>query len=89
MSGRTQVRWYVGLGTGTDPAQVPTEQEVVKKFNESQDKIELLLEIVPYNSSHATPCPHRSLPATAPTSSGRLAVRAPMRSTVSGWTSLP
>ena len=54
MSGRTQVRWYVGLGTGTDPAQVPTEQEVVKKFNESQDEIELLLEIVPYNSARDT-----------------------------------
>lgn len=53
-AGRTQVRWYVGLGTGTDPAQVPTEEEVVKKFNESQNEIELLLEIVPYNSARDT-----------------------------------
>jgi multiple sugar transport system substrate-binding protein len=54
LAGRTQVRWFVGLGTGTDPAQVPTEEAVVKAFNESQDEIELLLEIVPYNSARDT-----------------------------------
>jgi len=41
----------VGLGSGTDPAQVPTEEAVVKAFNESQDEIELLLEVIPYNSA--------------------------------------
>jgi multiple sugar transport system substrate-binding protein len=54
LAGRTQVRWYVGLGTGTDPAQVAVQQEVVQRFNESQDEIELLLEIVPYNSARDT-----------------------------------
>ena len=53
-AGRTQVRWFVGLGSGTDPQQVPTEQAVVDKFNESQDEIELLLEIIPYNSARDT-----------------------------------
>lgn len=51
MEGRIPVRWYVGLGTGTDPAQIPTEQAVVDKFNESQDKIQLILEIVTYNAA--------------------------------------
>ena len=50
-AGRTQVRWFIGLGSGTDPQQIPTEEAVVKAFNESQDEIELLLEIVPYNSA--------------------------------------
>lgn len=50
-AGRTQVRWFVGLGSGTDPAQVPVQEAVVKAFNESQDEIELLLEIIPYNSA--------------------------------------
>ena len=31
------------------PSQIPIEEEVVKKFNESQDEIELVLEIVPCN----------------------------------------
>jgi multiple sugar transport system substrate-binding protein len=51
---RTQVRWFVGLGTGTDPAQVAVQQEVVEDYNASQDKIELVLEIVPYNSARDT-----------------------------------
>lgn len=54
LAGRTQVRWFVGLGSGTDPQQVPTEEAVVKAFNESQDEIELLLEIIPYNSARDT-----------------------------------
>lgn len=50
-AGKTQVRWFVGLGTGDDPAQVQVEQAVVDKFNASQDKIQLVLEVVSYNSS--------------------------------------
>lgn len=46
--GKVCVRWFVGLGTGTDPAQITTQEEVVKDFNASQDKIQLILEIVPF-----------------------------------------
>jgi len=49
--GRTDVRWYVGMGTGTDPVQVRAELEVVNKFNAMQDEINLVLEIVPYDSA--------------------------------------
>jgi multiple sugar transport system substrate-binding protein len=49
--GKVQVRWYIGLGTGTDPVQVRAEQEVVNNFNRSQDKIELVMEIVPFDSA--------------------------------------
>ena len=43
---RTQVRWYVGLGTGADKGQIPTERKFVEKYNASQDNIELLVEFV-------------------------------------------
>lgn len=48
---RVQIRWFVGLGTGTDPNQVTVQEEVVSDFNASQDRIELVLEVVPYDSA--------------------------------------
>jgi multiple sugar transport system substrate-binding protein len=51
---KVQIRWFVGLGTGTDPEQQAVQQEVVDEFNASQDKIELVLEVVPYDSSRDT-----------------------------------
>jgi len=51
---KVQIRWFVGLGTGTDPEQVTTQEEVVSDFNASQDKIELVLEIVPFDSARDT-----------------------------------
>jgi multiple sugar transport system substrate-binding protein len=54
MAGRTQVRWYIGLGTGTDPVQLEAEQKVVDDFNASQDKIQLIMEVIPYNSAKDT-----------------------------------
>lgn len=43
---RTVVRWYVGLGAGTDAPQVEAQQAVVDAYNASQDEIEVVLEIV-------------------------------------------
>lgn len=43
---RTVIRWFVGLGTGTDPAQIPIEDGVVAAFNASQDDITLEVEYV-------------------------------------------
>lgn len=51
IAGRTQVRWFIGLGTGTGADQIPTEQAVVDAFNASQDKIQLIAEIVDYNAA--------------------------------------
>lgn len=51
MEGRIPVRWYVGLGSGTDPQQIAVQQAVVDKYNASQDKIQLILEIVTYNAA--------------------------------------
>ena len=49
--GAVDVRWFVGMGTGTDPVQVRAELEVVNQFNAKQDTINLILEIVPYDSA--------------------------------------
>ena len=43
--GKVLIRWFVGLGTGAQPEQIADEQAVVAAFNESQDEIELSLEI--------------------------------------------
>jgi multiple sugar transport system substrate-binding protein len=51
---KIQVRWFVGLGTGTNPEQVAAQEEVVSDFNASQDRIELVLEIVPYDAARDT-----------------------------------
>lgn len=41
-----QIRWYVGLGAGTDAPVVAGQQAIVDEFNASQSDIELVLEIV-------------------------------------------
>jgi multiple sugar transport system substrate-binding protein len=48
---RVQVRWFVGLGSGTDPQQQAVQQEVVEEFNASQDEIQLIMEVVPYDGA--------------------------------------
>ena len=54
MEEKVLIRWFVGLGTGTDPAQVVEQQAVVDAFNVSQDRIEVILEVVPYESGRDT-----------------------------------
>lgn len=51
---KVPLRWFVGLGTGTDPAQVVEQQAVVDAFNASHDNIEVTLEVVPYDSGRDT-----------------------------------
>src|SRR5258706_2996075 len=53
-AGKTCIRWFVGLGTGTDAAQIPVQEDVVKDFNASQDKIQLILEMIPHASGRDT-----------------------------------
>src|SRR5829696_1405305 len=35
IAGRVQVEWYIGLGTGAQPQQIPLERDWVAAFNES------------------------------------------------------
>ncbi|MEL6526175.1 MAG: ABC transporter substrate-binding protein [Chloroflexota bacterium] len=46
-----EIRWFVGLGTGTSPEQRDGQQAIVDDFNASQDEIELVLEIVENSQS--------------------------------------
>jgi multiple sugar transport system substrate-binding protein len=46
-----QIRWFVGLGTGSDPGQVDIEQEVVDDFNASHSNIKLVMQIIPLENS--------------------------------------
>lgn len=54
MGDRVQIRWFVGLGTGTDPVQIEIQEQVVADFNASQDHIELVLEVVPFDAAKDT-----------------------------------
>jgi multiple sugar transport system substrate-binding protein len=44
---KVQIRWFVGLGTGTSTAAQAVEETFVEAFNNSQDDIELILEVSP------------------------------------------
>ena len=49
-----EIRWYCCLGTGEDPAQLPTEEQVVADFNASHPNITLSLEIITYDAARDT-----------------------------------
>jgi multiple sugar transport system substrate-binding protein len=48
---RTTVTWFVGLGTGSQEAQIPPAQALVDEFNESQDEIKLEVQFVDNNTA--------------------------------------
>lgn len=52
--GQVEIRWFIGLGTGTDPEQLTTEQEVVDEFNKTHPNIKLVTEIVTYEQAFDT-----------------------------------
>ncbi|MCA9948823.1 MAG: extracellular solute-binding protein [Anaerolineales bacterium] len=54
MGDKVQIRWFVGLGTGTDPEQVAIQEQVVADYNASQDAVELVLEVVPFDAAKDT-----------------------------------
>lgn len=50
----TEIRWFIGLGTGTDPDQLTAEQEVVDAFNAAHPEIHLTTEVVTYEAAFDT-----------------------------------
>ena len=47
-----EIRWFCCLGAGDNAeTQVPTEERIVEEFNATHDDIELVLEIVDYDSA--------------------------------------
>lgn len=53
-SGRTRILWYIGLGAGADKDVIPKEQAWVEKFNKSQDKYQLVMQVVTNPQSYDT-----------------------------------
>ena len=53
-AGKTCVRVFVGLGGGTSPAEIAVEESVAADFNASQDKIQMILEVVPHTAGRDT-----------------------------------
>ncbi|MBP3365513.1 MAG: extracellular solute-binding protein [Treponema sp.] len=53
-SDRVKIRWFVGLGAGSDEPTYAPQKAVVDKFNASQDEIELVLEIVDNDQAFQT-----------------------------------
>jgi multiple sugar transport system substrate-binding protein len=45
-NGGTVVRWFIGLGAGTQPAQVDPEKKFVEAYNNSQHDVYLQIEII-------------------------------------------
>lgn len=43
---RVQIYWYIGLGAGSQPAQIPLEKEFAEKYNDTQNEIQLIPIIV-------------------------------------------
>jgi multiple sugar transport system substrate-binding protein len=46
LADRLQITWYIGLGAGAQPAQIPLEKAFVEKYNASQTEIQLIPIIV-------------------------------------------
>lgn len=46
MDGPVTVRWFIGLGTGSDVEIIPRQQELVDQYNASQDEIFIEAEFV-------------------------------------------
>ena len=51
---KVQVRWFVGLGAGSDEPTFEPQQAFVERFNASQDEIELVIEIVDNDVAYDT-----------------------------------
>jgi multiple sugar transport system substrate-binding protein len=43
---KVQIYWYIGLGAGAQPQQIPLEKAWVEKYNASQDEIQLIMIVV-------------------------------------------
>ena len=50
--GAVTVRWFVGLGSGTQPSQIDAQKKFVADYNKANKSIQIKLEIIP--SSNAT-----------------------------------
>ncbi|MGZ8481471.1 MAG: ABC transporter substrate-binding protein [Candidatus Limnocylindria bacterium] len=68
-----EIEWFVGLGTGENEEQIPTEEEVVAAFNDANPNIHLTLTVVD-NTEAATTLAAR-LPSDPPDIIGPIGIR--------------
>ncbi len=52
--GPVEIRWFVGLGAGSDEPTFAPQQAIVDQFNASQNEIKLVLEIVDNDAAYDT-----------------------------------
>ncbi|MEK6192419.1 MAG: extracellular solute-binding protein [Chloroflexota bacterium] len=69
-----EIEWYVGLGTGENPEQIPTEEAVVAAFNESHDNIQIELTVV--DNTDAQNTLNTRMPTDPPDIIGPIGIRA-------------
>jgi multiple sugar transport system substrate-binding protein len=68
-----EIEWYVGLGTGTNPEQIPVEEEQVEAFNAEHPDIHLTLTVV--DSEQAEQDLATRLPTNPPDIIGPIGIR--------------
>jgi multiple sugar transport system substrate-binding protein len=49
-----EVRWFVGLGAGTDAPVIPLQEELVAEYNATHDNIQIKLDVAPDPDQAAT-----------------------------------
>ena len=68
-----EIEWYVGLGTGTNPEQIPVEEAQVEQFNADHPDIHLTLTVV--DSEQAEQDLAARLPTNPPDIIGPIGIR--------------
>ncbi|MEM5948532.1 extracellular solute-binding protein [Spirochaetia bacterium 38H-sp] len=51
---KNEVRWFVGLGAGSDEPTIKAQQAIVDEFNEKNNDFKLVLEVVPNAQAYQT-----------------------------------
>jgi multiple sugar transport system substrate-binding protein len=69
-----EIEWYVGLGTGENPEQIPIEEAVVEAFNSSHTDIQIKLTVVDNTVANDTLAAR--LPSDPPDIIGPIGIRA-------------
>lgn len=50
-SEKVTIRWFVGLGAGSEPENIPGQEALIEAFNASHDNIEIVVEFVDYEQA--------------------------------------
>lgn len=70
-----EIRWYVGLGAGTDAPVIPLQEAIVEQFNETHDNIQLVLDVAPDPDQGATLMQTQVVAGNSPDIAGPVGVK--------------